>query len=326
MDVLRSSTVLQTLETNRLSHMKGCIAAYLKLSQDMCPLLSGAVERLAPTIASCNVQKDMTVLRNIRRASEGPSEQLLPDFYCEHTTLAMNRERRKQALVKLLQLVRQDLERERRSRNGLRGISQQLNCSSDTQSITDKLYHVSTAVDLCESARPLIDRLLARPQIRSMLTYLEGTRYKLQSTLMELDHKQRGNHPLAAHIQVTRDRHGLQQSILKVPLWLKNSEGDAPATASNDDDEYVERFIEPAAVTADVRNEAVIGSYSRSASHLEMTSPCQFTAQSLADEGKREGGGGGSTARHSGKSLADDSDRGVADGGSNHQHDSDFGK
>lgn len=144
MDVLRSSSVLQTLETNRLSHMKNCIASYLKLSQDMCPLLSGAVERLTPTIANCNVQKDMNVIKNIRRASEGPSEQLLPDFYCEHTTLAMNRERRKQALIKLLQLVRQDLERERRSRNGLRGISQQLNNSSDSQSITDKLYHVST--------------------------------------------------------------------------------------------------------------------------------------------------------------------------------------
>lgn len=143
MDVLRSSVVLQTLETNRLSHMKNYITSYLKLSQDMCPLVNNAVERLAPTVANCNVQKDVTVIKNIRRASEGPSEQLLPDFYCEHTTLAMNRERRKQALIKLLHLVRQDLERERRSRNGLRGISQQLNNSSDSQSVTDKLYHVS---------------------------------------------------------------------------------------------------------------------------------------------------------------------------------------
>lgn len=143
MDVLRCSSVLQSLETNRLSHMKNCITSYLKLSQDMCPTLNTAVERLAPTVVACNVQKDMTVIKNIRRNSEGPSEQLLPDFYSEHTTLAMNRDRRKQALVKLLQLVRQDLERERRSRNGLRGISQQLNNSTDSQNITDKLYHVS---------------------------------------------------------------------------------------------------------------------------------------------------------------------------------------
>lgn len=58
-----------------------------------------------------------------------------------------------------------------------------------------------------------------------MLTYLEGARFKLQSALLELDHKPRGVHPLAPHIQITRDRTGLQQSVLKVPLWLRN--GDA---------------------------------------------------------------------------------------------------
>lgn len=48
-----------------------------------------------------------------------------------------------------------------------------------------------------------------------MLTYLEGARFKLQSALLELDHKPRGSHPLAPHIQITRDRTGLQQSNKK---------------------------------------------------------------------------------------------------------------
>lgn len=163
-----------------------------------------------------------------------------------------------------------------------------------------------------------------------MLTYLEGTRYKIQSTLLELDHKQRGTHPLAPHIQLTRDRNGLQQSILKVPLWLKTNEADGTGSVpvSANDDEYVNQFIEPA--TADVRNDAVIGSYTpvynRSHSQLEMKSPCQFTAQSLTDAPKHGGvsnrsstGGGGG-----GKAI-DEIDRGIADGGSN-QHDSDFGE
>lgn len=42
---------------------------------------------------------DMRIVRGVRSVPAGPSEQLLPDFYCEHTTLAMNRERRKQVLV-----------------------------------------------------------------------------------------------------------------------------------------------------------------------------------------------------------------------------------
>lgn len=46
------------------------------------------------------------------------------------------------ALVKLLQLVRTDLDRERKSRNGLKELSQSLN-TPENQNITDKLYHVS---------------------------------------------------------------------------------------------------------------------------------------------------------------------------------------
>ncbi|XP_063702533.1 uncharacterized protein LOC134832443 [Culicoides brevitarsis] len=200
--VFRGSSMLQSLESQRLGNMKEYAKLYHKLSCDMNPLMDKIVRRIEPQIINCNVQKDLTVLKNIRRAAEGPSEQLLPDFYSEHTTLAMNRERRKQSLVKLLQLIRQDLERERKSRNGLKGFSQTVN-NADNQNITDKLYH-----------------------IRSMLTYLEGARYKLQSALMELDHRPRGSHPLAQHIQITRDRNGLQQSILKVPIWLRNDEND----------------------------------------------------------------------------------------------------
>uniref|UniRef100_A0A1Q3G0L6 Nostrin n=1 Tax=Culex tarsalis TaxID=7177 RepID=A0A1Q3G0L6_CULTA len=202
MSVLRGSSMLQSLENQRLSHFKNYVSSYFRLASEMNPVLAKIADRLGPQVQMCNVQKDLEVLKNIRRATEGPSEQLLPDFYCEHTTLAMNRERRKQSLVKLLQLIRQDLDRERRSRNGLKGFTQNFESNVEgNQNIADKLYH-----------------------IRSMLTYLEGARYKLQSALFELDHKPRSSHPLAQHIQITRDRTGLQTSVLKVPLWLKNEQ------------------------------------------------------------------------------------------------------
>lgn len=95
MSVLRGSTILQAHETQRLTSLKQFLSDYLKYSNQMNPSMNQIVERLAPHVNACNVQKDLTVVKNIRRASEGPSEQLLPDFYCEHTTLAMNRERRK---------------------------------------------------------------------------------------------------------------------------------------------------------------------------------------------------------------------------------------
>lgn len=48
-----------------------------------------------------------------------------------------------QALVKLLQLVRTDLERERKSRNGLKELSNTMH-TPENQNIADKLYHVSS--------------------------------------------------------------------------------------------------------------------------------------------------------------------------------------
>ncbi|XP_031629181.1 uncharacterized protein LOC116344673 [Contarinia nasturtii] len=285
--VLRGSTVFQSHEHQRLQSLKAYLTTYLKLSNDMNPNFTAIVERLTPHVNACNVQKDLSVIKNIRRVSEGPSEQLLPDFYCEHTTLAMNRDRRKHALVKLLQLVRTDLDRERKSRSGLKGLSQSLN-SQENQSVTDKLYH-----------------------IRSMLTYLEGARFKLQSALLELDHKPRGSHPLGPHIQITRDRTGLQQSILKVPLWLKNDEEkpntDSEAINSNDDD---------AASTVDSKNEVLIKNFDRNfgRSKSSIEYPVGITT----------GAGTASTIIVDSRNLENiDFDRGIADGGSN-QHDSDF--
>lgn len=102
---------------------------------------------------SCNVSQDLEVLKNLVRRMDSNdatnAEQLLPDFYAEHVTLAMNRERRKQALVRVLHLIRQDLERERRGREGLETLHRAFiktpafAADESTQNVTDKLHHVS---------------------------------------------------------------------------------------------------------------------------------------------------------------------------------------
>lgn len=95
MAVLKGSTILFSQESQRLATLKANLSDYLKFAQQMNPSSIELCDQLNALIATCNVHKDMHVVKNIRRAAEGPSEQLLPDFYCEHTTLAMNRERRK---------------------------------------------------------------------------------------------------------------------------------------------------------------------------------------------------------------------------------------
>ncbi|KAL7745158.1 hypothetical protein ACLKA6_008214 [Drosophila palustris] len=320
MAVLRGSSQLQSSEQQRLGNMHNFVQQYARLISDMNPILGSLTSCLQPQLDACNVAKDLQVVRNIRRNSEGPSEQLLPDFYCEHTTLAMNRERRKHSLIKLLQLVKTDLERERRSRDGLRGLSQSLN-NQEHQNITDKLYH-----------------------IRSMLTYLEGARLKLHSALLELDHKPRTTHPLAQHIQITRDRTGLQQSILKVPNWLKNndktphsmtllSQDASDAAAADEDEDYSQMQSQTnsscanISVVAAAPTTGLLKHFNRSKSNIEtFTSQPKIisttnaslattttTTTTTAAKSKTLSGGNGQTA----------GDRGQADGGSN-QQDSDF--
>lgn len=157
-----------------------------------------------------------------------------------------------------------------------------------------------------------------------MLTYLEGARFKLQSALLELDHKPRGSHPLAPHIQITRDRTGLQQSILKVPLWLKK--GEENESTSMDDTAATMSTDEITLNCDDGRNNIPINksdiNFSRSKSSVDYGSTRQqpITTNTVFKAGATS------------NTILDDSnvhknvefDRGIGDGGSN-QQDSDFG-
>lgn len=55
-----------------------------------------SVSRLTEPVAQINTTSDMESVTVLRESALPLPEQLLPDFYAEHTTLAMNRERRRQ--------------------------------------------------------------------------------------------------------------------------------------------------------------------------------------------------------------------------------------
>lgn len=53
-------------------------------------------DRLKEPVESCDVVQDIQSVISLKGTGQPVPEQLLPDFYAEHMTLAMNRERRKQ--------------------------------------------------------------------------------------------------------------------------------------------------------------------------------------------------------------------------------------
>lgn len=94
--VLRGVSTFQTLEEERLSNLKSVLTSYLYHSNELNPRLIEATDKLRQPITDADPNKDLATFTNLRQSSQQVSEQLLPDFYCEHITLAMNRERRKQ--------------------------------------------------------------------------------------------------------------------------------------------------------------------------------------------------------------------------------------
>ncbi|GAB1859702.1 Nostrin [Camponotus japonicus] len=218
--VRKGAKQMELLEEERLSALKDFANVYLTHLQALAPRLQQSADRLLTPVRSCNVSQDLEILKNLVRRMDSNdatnAEQLLPDFYAEHVTLAMNRERRKQALVRVLHLIRQDLERERRGREGLETLHRAFiktpafAADESAQNVTDKLHHM-----------------------RSMLLYLEAARYKVGRTLAEVEGSKRSKHPLSDHILVSRDKQGLQQSVLKIPSWAKNESFEI----QDDDDE-----------------------------------------------------------------------------------------
>ncbi|XP_054271219.1 uncharacterized protein LOC128991946 [Macrosteles quadrilineatus] len=202
--VLRGSQCFQTLEEERLQQLKELTDTYLHHYKEVGPKLTQSAARLVEPVSQISVVADLETVVTLRENGQPAPEQLLPDFYAEHITLAMNRERRRQALVKLLHLIRQDLDRERRGKQGVENLARALKqtptfgTDDSQQNVTEKLHHM-----------------------RSMLAYLEAARYKVQGALAEMEGRNKESHPLSPHIHITRDRQGLQQSILKVPLWVR---------------------------------------------------------------------------------------------------------
>lgn len=59
-------------------------------------LVPQSAARLVEPVSQVSVVADLETVVTLRENGQPAPEQLLPDFYAEHITLAMNRERRRQ--------------------------------------------------------------------------------------------------------------------------------------------------------------------------------------------------------------------------------------
>ncbi|XP_066964594.1 uncharacterized protein Nost isoform X8 [Macrobrachium rosenbergii] len=214
--IYKGSNCFQTLEEERLQALKDLIVKYHKNAKEAAPKMVAIANRLDEPVTACDVEKDIQTVISAKGTGENIPEQMLPDFYAEDMNNIMNRDRRREALEKFIQMLKTDLERERRGKQGVENLAKALQETptfggeESQQDVNDKLQHM-----------------------KAMLAYLEAARYKVQCSLDELNNRPKMTHPLAKHIEVHRDKQGLSFSVLKVPPWVRGNSVDvSPASDS----------------------------------------------------------------------------------------------
>lgn len=203
--VKRGVTVLRRLEEERLTQMKSMSSLYLTVMETHRPKLVALTTRLREPVHLCDVSKDMQELKGEGGdGEEGMGIQLLPHFYCEDLMNVMNRERRREALAKFVGIIKADIERERKGRAGVENLAKALQETpkfggeESQQDVQDKLQHM-----------------------RSMMTYLEASRFKALNIMMDVESRPRVTHPMSAYIDYTKDKQGLTTASLRLPSWVK---------------------------------------------------------------------------------------------------------
>jgi len=168
------------------------------------PKLVNLTDRLREPIKVCDVGRDVESLK-IELDQDGcMGQQILPHFYCEDLLNVMNKERRRESLSKVVGIIKADIEREMKGRAGVENLAKAL---QETPKFGGE-----------ESQADVQDKL---QHMRSMMTYLEASRYKALNVMMDVEGRPRVHHPMSSYIDYGKDKQGMTQAMLRIPHWVK---------------------------------------------------------------------------------------------------------
>lgn len=205
--VKRGVGVLSRLEEERLSQLGSLSRLFLSLMQTNRPKLISLTERLREPVDLCDVVRDIEAINKYVADPAGDmGVQVLPHFYAEDLVNIMNKERRREALAKFVGILKGDIDREKKGRAGVENLAKALQETpkfggeESQQDVQEKLQHM-----------------------RSMMTFLEASRFKALNVMMDLESRPRVSHPLASYIDYSKDKQGLTAAALKIPAWYQTS-------------------------------------------------------------------------------------------------------
>ncbi|XP_022239851.1 nostrin-like isoform X2 [Limulus polyphemus] len=198
--VFQACTQFQEMEEEKLAHMQDFVQKYANHLSVLGPKMVQDCDKLSEVVSKLDVEGDIQCEIKSRRTGPNCPEQLLPDFYAEDMSNLMNKVRRKESLQKFYNMLKRDVELERKGKEGVEHLARVFHETPNfgnadaQQEVTEKLYH-----------------------LRAMLAFLEASLHKVECALADLDDNSKPTHPLTAHIDQYRDKQGVIHSVLKLP-------------------------------------------------------------------------------------------------------------
>ncbi|XP_078655829.1 nostrin-like isoform X4 [Branchiostoma floridae x Branchiostoma belcheri] len=195
--------LMQNLEEERIKFMHELLNKYNSFLSDIGPKMAQSCNRLGESVLCVDISGDIAHMIEHYKTVDYVPEQLLYDCYEEDTTNTINTDRRKSALLRKLHRLGTEIDREKKSREGVQHLHQ---VYSDRPGFADS-----------EAKGEVHQQLL---HLNAMIDLLSVSQYKLQCTLALLEGHNKPEHPLSQYIEQHRDKQGIMHSTLRIPTVI----------------------------------------------------------------------------------------------------------
>ncbi|XP_076327737.1 nostrin-like isoform X1 [Tachypleus tridentatus] len=198
----RAANHFQHLEEERLAHLKEVAKTYSSHITIVGPRMVQFSERLKDSLSCICIPEDINLIGKLKESKSTVPVTTVPQFYAEDFDNSMQLERRHESLNRVLNLLQQDLELERKGKQRLEELV--------------KVSHEDVA------------RFDTFPTLEM---FLEATQRKIQCVLADLDAMAQ---PSTTQSLVF-DKHKQDvRTILKVPEWLRVDQTSSSSSWSSD--------------------------------------------------------------------------------------------
>ncbi|XP_077979093.1 nostrin-like [Glandiceps talaboti] len=195
------ATQMQSLEETKLKSLQEMLNKYNSLMAHIGPKLTEACTSMGTAISRMDVPSDIRAVTAEKGTGSVVSGQMLMDCYEEDLNNSMKPNRRRASIQTKICLLGQMIDKEVKGKEGLQRLT---GVYSDNPQYTSNVG--------------MDDTILQIRQADAMVETLSACQYKLQCTIAVMERKAKPEHKLSMYITSQKDKSGLQQSVLNIPI------------------------------------------------------------------------------------------------------------